>query len=196
MRRSLSSNIALGHTTIDRKVMSIDKARLIARQEQNSLRLLNSLTKPPHREMNLTSVTLLLIITEPVLQERCVKRRRAEVVEPEALAGVHHGEFTGEREDSALAGGVGELGRGGADEGDDGGGVDDGGLCLLVAAQRQDGVLAAEPDALDVDVLGQVPDVLGGVDGVVVLGVHDAGVVEEDVNAAPGVEGLDHGLDF
>ncbi|KLP05082.1 Uncharacterized protein Y057_13151 [Fusarium fujikuroi] len=80
--------------------MSIDKARLIARQEQDSLRLLNGLTKPPHREVNLTSVTLLLIITEPVLQERCVKRRRAKVVEPEALAGVHHGEFTGEREDS------------------------------------------------------------------------------------------------
>ncbi|KLP05091.1 Uncharacterized protein Y057_13160 [Fusarium fujikuroi] len=62
--------------------------------------------------------------------------------------------------------------------------------------EREDGVLAAEPDALDVDVLGEVPDVLGGVDGVVVLGVHDASVVEEDVNAAPGVEGLDHGLDF
>jgi hypothetical protein len=26
--------------------------------------------------------------------------------------------------------------------------------------------------------------------------VHDAGVVEEDVDAAPGVEGFDHGLDL
>jgi hypothetical protein len=49
-------------------------------------------------------------------------------------------------------------------------------------------VLAAEPDALDVDVVRQVPDVLGRVERVVVARVHDARVVEDDVQPAPGVE--------
>ena len=65
-----------------------------------------------------------------------------------------------------------------------------------MAAEGEDGVLAAEPDTLDVDVLRQVPDVLGCVDGDVVLGMHDAGVVEHDVEAAPRVDRLDEGLDL
>jgi hypothetical protein len=56
-------------------------------------------------------------------------------------------------------------------------------------------VLAAEPDAFDVDGLREVPDFLRGVDGVGVVGVHDAGVVEHYVDAAPGVEVVDEGFD-
>lgn len=159
------------------------------------MRLLNSLAKAARREVHLAALALGLVVAQPVLQQRGVEGRGTQAVEAEALAGVDHGELAGEGEDGALGGRVGELRGGGTDEGDDGGGVDDGALCLVVAAQGQDGVLAAEPDALDVDVVGEVPDGLGGVDGVVVVGVHDAGVVEDDVEAAPGVEGLDHGLD-
>ncbi|KAI6762150.1 hypothetical protein HG531_002703 [Fusarium graminearum] len=138
--------------------MTVDKARLITSQEDNGVSLLNSLAESSHGEVDLTSVSLSLVITKPVLQKRCVERRRAEVVEAEALSGVNHGELTGESEDSTLGG------------------------------SRKNGVLAAEPHTLDVDVLGEIPDVLGGVDGVVILGVHDTGVVEEDVDAAPRVE--------
>jgi hypothetical protein len=53
------------------------------------------------------------------------------------------------------------LRRCGADERDDGGSVDDAAAGLLVLAQREDSVLAAEPDAFDVDVVGEVPDFLG-----------------------------------
>lgn len=59
-----------------------------------------------------------------------------------------------------------KLGRGSSHQSNNGSGVDDGALRLLVLAKRQDGVLAAEPHALDVDVVCQIPDFLGGVDGV------------------------------
>ena len=116
--------------------------------------------------MNLTPVTLGLVVTEPVLEERGVERCRAKGVEAEALAGVDDGELAGHGEDGALGGCVGELGSGGTDECDHGCGVDDAALGLLVLAERKDSVLAAEPHALDVDVLGQVPDLLGSVDSV------------------------------
>lgn len=127
--------------------------------------------------------------------ESLLERSGAEGVEAVALAGVDDGQLAGHGEHSALGGGVGQLGGGGADEGDDGGGVDDGALLLAVLAEGEDGVLAAEPDALDVDVLGQVPDLLGRVDGVGVVGVHDARVVEDDVQAAPRINVVDGGLD-
>lgn len=41
-----------------------------------------------------------------------------------------------------------------------------------------DGVFTSVPDPLDVDVLGQVPDLFFGHEGVVVGRVHDSGVVE------------------
>jgi hypothetical protein len=41
-----------------------------------------------------------------------------------------------------------------------------------------DGVFTSVPDSLDVDVLGEVPDLLFGHEGVVVGRVHDSGVVE------------------
>ena len=51
------------------------------------------------------------------------------------------------------------------------------------------------PHTLDVDILREIPDVVGSVNGVGVESVHDARVVEDDVEAAPGVEGADHGGD-
>lgn len=70
-------------------------------------------------------------------------------------------------------------------------------------------MLAAEPDALDVDGLSQIPDLLGCVDSVCInlvtrmmkegmdkaptsiIGVHDSCVVEHDVDAASSVHVLD-----
>lgn len=42
----------------------------------------------------------------------------------------------------------------------------------------QDSILASKPDTLDIDILSEVPDLLLGIDGVVISGVHDTGVVE------------------
>lgn len=145
--------------------------------------------------MNLSPQALGLVVTKPILQERRVERRGTEGVESEPLSGMHNGQLPRESQHGSLARRVGQLRGGGADEGDDGGGVDDGTLGLLVLAQGEDGVLAAEPDALDVDGLGQVPDLLGRVDGVGVVGVHDARVVEHDVDAAPRVDVLHQRLD-
>lgn len=208
----------LGHATVDDKVGAVDEAGLVAGEEEDGLGLLDGLAETTSREVDLTAEALSLIVAEPVLEKRgaggeissalvrigifegvasfdLLEGGGAEGVEAEALAGVDDGQLAGHGEDGALGGGVGELRGGGADEGDDGGGVDDGGLLLAVAAEGEHGVLAAEPDALDVDVLGQVPDLLGRVDGVGVVGVHDARVVEDDVQAAPGVELLDGRLD-
>jgi hypothetical protein len=124
-----------------------------------------------------------------------LQRRWAQRIEPEALPCVDHGQLARHGENRALAGCVCELRRGRSDEADNTRGVDDARLVLAVLAEAQHGMLAAEPHALDVDGLGQVPDLLGGVDGVVVVGVHDARVVEDDVQTAPGVDGGDHGLD-
>ena len=165
-RRSLRRNIRLRHTAIDHEVAAVHEARLVARQEEHSLSLLDGLSEPSSWEVHLTPVPLLLIVTKPVLQERRIERSRAESVEAEALTRVDDCELAGHGQHGALGGCVRELRGGGADESDDRGGVDDAAALLGVLAHGEDGVLAAEPDALDVDVLGQVPDLLGGVDGV------------------------------
>lgn len=164
--RALGSDISLSHATVNNKVAAIDEASLVRSQEQNSLCLLNSLTETARGEVDLTPVTLGLVVSEPVLEKRSVERRRAEGVEAEALAGVDDGELAGHGENGALGGCVGELGSGGTDERNNGCGVDDAALGLLVLAEGQHSVLAAEPHALDVDVLGEVPDLLGSVDSV------------------------------
>lgn len=164
--RALRSNVGPGHATIDNEVAAIDKASLVRGQKQNSLGLLNSLAKATRGEVNLTPVALGLVVSQPVLEERSVQRRRAEGVEAEALACVNNGELAGHGEDCTLGCRVGELRSGGSDESDDRGSVDDAALGLLVLAKREDSVLAAEPHALNVDVLGHVPDLLGCVDGV------------------------------
>ena len=52
----------LGHSTIHDKVRRIDKAALVAGKEDGGLRLFNGLTEPPSGEMNLSAVTLRLIV--------------------------------------------------------------------------------------------------------------------------------------
>lgn len=175
--------------------MTIDKAALVAREEHHGPRLLHRLPEPPHREVNLPPQPLLLVIPQPILQQRRIQRRRAQRVEPEPLPRMHDGQLPRHGQHSPLASRIRKLRGRGPDEGDDAGGVDDGAARLRVPAQGEDGVLAAEPDALYVYGVGEVPDGLRGGDGVGVVGVHYAGIVEHYVEAAPGVEGLDEGGD-
>ena len=55
---------------INNKVRPVNKATLIARQEQHRLRLLDSLTEAPAGEVDLAAMALGRVVAEPVLQER------------------------------------------------------------------------------------------------------------------------------
>lgn len=68
-RRAGGRCVALGHAAIDNEIRAVDKAGLVAGQEKNCLSLLNSLTETTAREVDLTAVALLLVITKPVLEE-------------------------------------------------------------------------------------------------------------------------------
>ena len=165
-RRSFGSHVRPRHPAVDDKVGTVHEGRLVARQEQHCLRQLDRFSETAGGEVDLAPVPLLLVVAEPVLKERGVQRRGAERVEAEAFAGVDDGEFPGHGHHGTLRGGVCELRRGGADERDYGCCVDDAGVDFVVLAQGEHGVLAAEPDALDVDVVGEIPNFLWGVDGI------------------------------
>jgi hypothetical protein len=66
-RRSLGRDVAPSHTTVDDKVRAIDKAALIASEEENTLSLLDSLAESASREVNLATGALGLVIAKPVL---------------------------------------------------------------------------------------------------------------------------------
>ena len=75
--------------------------------------------------------------------------------------------------------------RGGSHEGDEAGSVDDApagveafGWVFGILAHGEDGVLAAPPHALEVNIHSQIPDALLGVQRVVVRRVHDSRIVE------------------
>lgn len=159
----------LSHSTINNEISTVDEAALVTGKEKHSLSLLNRLTKAPSWEVHLASVALGLIITQPILKERRVQRRRAKRVEPVALTSMHNSQLPGHGENGTLAGGVGELRSCGSDQCDHGGGVDDRTLGLLVSAKGENGMLGAVPYALDVDVVREVPDLVGGVDGVCIV---------------------------
>ena len=165
-RRSFGSHVRPRHPAVDDKVGTVHEGRLVARQEQHCLRQLDRFSETAGGEVDLAPVPLLLVIAEPVLQKRSVEWRWAERVEAEALASVNDGEFPGHRHHSALGSGVCELRRRGADECDYGCCVDDASVVLVVLAEGKHGMLATEPNALDVDVVGKIPDLLWGVDGI------------------------------
>lgn len=58
----------LGHSTIDHKISTINETAFITGQEHHGLSLLDGLTKPTSREVDLTTVTFRLVIAEPILQ--------------------------------------------------------------------------------------------------------------------------------
>ena len=58
------------HASIYHKIGSIDKAAFVARQEQHSLSLLDSLAKTAGRKVDLPPMALGRIVSEPVLKKR------------------------------------------------------------------------------------------------------------------------------
>lgn len=125
-----------------------------------------------------------------------LERTGAKRVEAEALAGMHDGQLASHGQNSTLAGSVRQLGSGSTHQGDEASRVNHTTSLLVVATHAQDGVLAAEPHTLHVDVLSQIPDLLGSVNRVGIIGMHDTGIVEYHVHTTPTVLRLDHGLDI
>lgn len=125
-----------------------------------------------------------------------LERTRAEGVEAETLSGMHNGQLASHGQNSTLAGSVGQLGGGSTHQCDEARRVDHTAGLLLVATHAQHGVLAAEPHTLHVDILGQIPDLLGSVDRVRIIGVHDTGIVEDHIHTTPAILRLDHSLDI
>lgn len=68
---ALRRGVAPSHTTVDNEIRAIDKAALVAGQEEHTLSLLDGLTETSTGEMNLTTVTLCCVVAKPVLEKRC-----------------------------------------------------------------------------------------------------------------------------
>lgn len=209
--RALRRDVALGHTTVDHKVRSIDEAALVTGKEKNCLCLLDSLAEATSGEVDFTAVPLRGIIAQPVLQERgarhvsfqcthcrnhnLLERCRAQSIKAVPFPRMAHCEFPRQRQHRALARRIRKLRRRASHQRHNTRRVDHAPLLLTMLAEAQHRVLAAEPHALHVNSLGKIPDLLGGVDSVGVVSVHDTRVVENDVETAPGVYMLNHGLD-
>lgn len=103
---------------------------------------------------------------------------------------MHHGQFPRHSQHCALTRRVRQLRRGTADQGNHTRRVNHTGLLLTIASEAKNGMLAPVPHALSVNSERQVPDGLGGIDGIGVVTMHNAGIVEDNVQATPGVEGL------
>lgn len=67
-------------------------------------------------------------------------------------------------------------------------------LRLLVTSQTQHCMFTSIPHTLHINIVRQIPDLVWGVNGIRVVGVHDPRIVEYDVRTAPAVLRLDHGL--
>ena len=67
----------LGHTAVNNKVSAVDEAALITGQEYNGMCLLNGLTETTSGEVNLTALTLGLVIAQPILEKRSATRKLA-----------------------------------------------------------------------------------------------------------------------
>ena len=93
--------------------MSSDITSLIRRQKQDGFGLLDSLSKPSHREVGQSPVELFGCVEE-IHQERSLEGSRAERVEPNPFTGVNHGQFSCHGEHGTLGRRVGDLGRSGS----------------------------------------------------------------------------------
>jgi hypothetical protein len=66
---ALGSGVTSGHTTVNNEISAIDEAALVAGKEQYCLSLLDSLAETTSGEVDFATVTLGLVIAEPVLEE-------------------------------------------------------------------------------------------------------------------------------
>ena len=81
--RPLGGHVRLGQATVDDEIRGINEAALVAGQEDDGVGLFDGLSETAGREVNLATEALLLVITEPVLQQGGVERSGAQRVEPE-----------------------------------------------------------------------------------------------------------------
>ena len=58
-----------GHSTVNHKVAAVDKAALVAGQEDDRVRLLDGLAESARGEVHLATEALGLVVAEPVLQK-------------------------------------------------------------------------------------------------------------------------------
>ena len=86
---SLCCNIRLAQPAVHDEVGCGDEAALIACQEEDSACLLNCFSEAAAGEMDLSSVPLLQIVAEPVLEERGVEWAWTEGIESDAFSGVN-----------------------------------------------------------------------------------------------------------
>ena len=123
----LGRDVAPRHATVDNEVGTVDKAALVARQEEYSLGLLDGLTEATTGEVHLTTEALGLVIAQPVLQKGCaiesmkvssafphqgmkherwginiLERTRAKRVETESLTGMDNSQLTSHSQHSSL----------------------------------------------------------------------------------------------
>lgn len=103
-------------------------------------------------------------------------------------------QLPGHRQDSALAGGISKLWGGASHQRHNTGGIDDASIGLLVPPQAEHGVLGAVPHTLDVNIVCHIPDLLGCIDCISVISVHDASIVEDNIQSTPRIQRIDHSL--
>ena len=210
------------HPPINHKVGPVHKAALVAGQEQNGLSLLYGFAEAAGWEVDLAAVALGGIVPEPVLKQRRAKdgskrqrshgiddgilsidgrdrsllqRSWAQRVKSKPFLRMHNRQLPRHCQHGAFARRVRQLRRRTPHQRDHARCIDDTTDLLLVPTHAEHSMLAAVPHPLDVDVVRQIPDLFRRIDSVSVVAVHDAGVVENDVDAAPGVEMFDHGFD-
>mmetsp|Transcript_13146 Transcript_13146/g.52661 ORF Transcript_13146/g.52661 Transcript_13146/m.52661 type:complete len:392 (-) Transcript_13146:37-1212(-) len=160
-----------------------DVGRLVRRQKERGVGHLGRFAEPSHRHVHEPALSLVFRI-EKVLEERRVEGARAERVDANIFSRVDDRELARDRQHRTLGRGVRELRRRRAQEPDERRRVDD--RSAPGAPQRRDAVLAAVPDALDVDVERAVPRGVLGVHGVVIRPEHDPRIVEHHVERPEG----------
>lgn len=67
---SLRRHIRLGHPAVNGEIRAVDKARLVAGQEQYGLRLFDGFAEAAGREVDFAAVAFGDVVAEPVLEER------------------------------------------------------------------------------------------------------------------------------
>ena len=68
--------------------------------------------------------------------------------------------------------------------------IDDAALGFFMFSQAQDCMFTAIPDTLDVDIVRQIPNLLWSVNGICIITVHDACIVEDYIDSAPSLHSI------
>ncbi|EER43874.1 glutamine synthetase [Histoplasma capsulatum H143] len=104
------------------------------------------------------------------------------------------GQLSRHRQHRAFACSVGQLGGCTSHQCDDTGSVDDASMLLAVFAQADNCMLTPVPHSFDIYIVSHVPDFLRRIDGIRIISMHDACIIENDITSAPGVLRLYHSL--